>query len=104
MKLSARDQIRELCRLIEEDQFGVVEGCRQIVARLAPLNEADRSSPDLAVIVAVESETDSFPIGAGRAAWSKEALEPLDQERRAYLAKVSTVVKEACGRLRRSLR
>ena len=104
MTICARDQLRELCRLIEEDQLGVVEGCREIVARLAARSEADRSSPDLAVIVAVESETDSFPIGAARAAWSKEALELLDPELSAYLAEVAAAVKEACGRLRRSLR
>ena len=92
---SVRERRRELCRLIEEDQLGVVEGCRQIVALLAELGEDDRGSPDLGVIIVVESDTSSSPIGAARALWSEDALKQKDRD----LAEVSMAVKEACRRL-----
>lgn len=66
---------------------------------LSGLDEGLRDSEAVPVLVAVESETDAFPVGEQRQVWSAEALKERDTELEAFLSKVRKDVEESCRTL-----
>jgi len=64
---------------LQAGRIGVTEGCRNIVALRAALGEEKNEL--FKPFVAVDSETDHFPLGEVRNGWSAVALDREDKER-----------------------
>jgi hypothetical protein len=62
-------------------RVGITEACRKVVAIRAAVGE--EANELFHPFVAVDSETDAFPLGEVRATWSETALARVDDERRA---------------------
>jgi hypothetical protein len=76
------DQWKLLIQVLEELQagdLGVTHGCRNVVALRAALGEEKNEL--FTPFVAVDSETDHFPLGEVRNSWSAVALDREDKER-----------------------
>lgn len=78
---------------------GIIEACRSMVPMLSEVDEPLRSSEAVLVLIAVESETDEFPVGPQRQHWAADILRERDHERDAYLAKVRKDVEDSCRTL-----
>jgi len=59
--------------------MGVVEASREVCAARAALDQETNSL--FTPFVAIESETDKYPLGAVRELWASEAIKQYDQER-----------------------
>ena len=78
-------QWEEHCRTIRaraldliEGRLGVIEAAR-VIAKLGYWTSL-REDPDVAAFVAIDSETDSLPLGEVRKLWADHALVRLDAE------------------------
>jgi len=89
-----------LVQLLEDLQagrIGITEGCRSVVALRSVLGQ---ETSDLFVsFVAVDSETDHFPLGQSRSGWSPSALEREDKERLACEQFHAKSIGEAASKL-----
>src|SRR5262245_7042336 len=75
-------QWKSLIQVLEELQggrIGITQGCRNVVALRAALGEEKNAL--FTPFVAVDSETDHFPLGEVRNSWSVAALNREDKER-----------------------
>ena len=81
----------------QNEQLGVTEASRKVVALRDSLGEL--SNPLFNTFVAVESETDTFPIGDVRQRWSAAALSRMDAEREATERHYRPYMLEECGAL-----
>lgn len=95
----SRQAIVALAKRIISGELDPVSGCRAIVQRQWDLSEVDRKNDDFAILAAIESETDHFPLGAARARWSQAALEEQDRTRVAYSERNAKYAVSACSRL-----
>ena len=90
----ARQEIACVALGILNGSVDLLAGCRSLV-RLRI--EADAPpSPAFDSIIGVESETDDFPLGDQRTAYSSELLARLDSEVSTYLDEVRPDVLQAC--------
>jgi hypothetical protein len=78
-------------------RLGVTEASRKVVAVRDALGEL--SNPIFDTFVAVESETDAFPIGDVRQRWSSAALSRMDAEREATEEHYRPFMLEKCEAL-----
>lgn len=79
---------REVAKLVTEVLAGRLDplvGCRALVRRQAEVPEPVRASLHFSVLVGIESETDTFPLGEERKRWASEALAHADDERDEYV-------------------
>jgi hypothetical protein len=94
------DQWKLLVQVLEElrsGRVGITEGCRNVVGLRSALNQ--ETNELFLPFVAVESETDHFPLGDIRARWSPIALEREDKERQACEQFYAAAVAEATEKL-----
>ena len=94
---SYEDRIVDLAQRMLSGDVGLVEGSRQLVYVFGQLDERDEDL--LAPIIAVESETEDFPLGEARNHWSEEALKRKDAEVADYLREVKVKILGACEAL-----
>lgn len=90
-----REQIAAVAAKLVQNNVDLLDGCRSIVQLRGGLSEADRSDPDLLILVAVESELDDIPTGSARDHWEPYALVQKDQEAAEYLQSVREEVMRA---------
>jgi hypothetical protein len=93
----ARQRVAQIAREMLTGMTDLVSGCRSIL--LLRHNIGVTESPALDTISAIESETDDYPIGPAREAYSAELLKRLDAEIAEYLNRVRSVLLEACKEL-----
>jgi hypothetical protein len=91
--------IVEAARQILAGRLDPLEGCRLIVRSRAGLTDVERNDPNLVVLVAIESETDQFPLGEVRQRWNAVALVEQDRQRQEYLSRNDHHLREACQAL-----
>jgi len=94
----ARTRIGELARLILDDELSYIEGARSIW-RLGTPGKLSERDADLAVFLAIDSETDALPVGAEFTLWNHEALEKLQPEIELAEAWAKKVGQTACENL-----
>ena len=73
-----RERVKELAKAVLDGRTTILEAVRQLVSLAhtdAIANEADRT-----LIIAIESETDSLPIGEVRKLWAPDALQAKQPE------------------------
>ena len=75
----ARRKIAEAARDMLNGALSFIEGARLICSLRGRAEVAD-FDPDIVVFVAIESETDTLPIGDARQHWAPEALAKLQPE------------------------
>lgn len=97
----ARRTALECARRMLNGGITLIEGCRCLVSLRAeaeiPISEA------LRVLIAVESETDDFPIGTKRLLYAPEHLERLDASVSRYLNEVRPAIMDACREIIREI-
>ena len=74
-----RERMAKLAANILSGETSVVAGARQMVYFIHQ-SGLPQFDPDLTIFIAVESESDSLPLGAARQYWAAEALERADRE------------------------
>jgi hypothetical protein len=77
MKQKAR--ALEIANGVLANQVGIIEGAREL-AHLRWQVTDDEFDPDFIPFIAVDSETDAFPIGKERAYWASSVLVEKDRE------------------------
>ena len=75
----ARREITEAARGMLSGALSFIEGAR-LICRLRRCAELADFDPDIVAFIAIESETDTLPIGDARQHWAPEALEKLQPE------------------------
>ena len=95
---TAEDELLEVARQIIAGEVGLIEGVRVIV-RLQSEIGAGRLDEDFVPFVAVDSETDSLPIGSARELWDSKALLSQDAEINKAEAIYSKTIRDACKKL-----
>ena len=90
----ARKAIIEIAQGMLDGSVELLAGCRRLV-RLR-IEAAASVSPAFNAITGVESETDDYPLGEGRNAFSAELLAKLDSEVSTYLSEVRPAVLQSC--------
>lgn len=70
---SVRGRVAAIAHSMIKGDVEFLEGAIEL-ASLHHEAEVDENDPDFMAFVLIASETDSLPIGASRALWSKEAL------------------------------
>lgn len=81
----------------------LVEGCREMVRLLGGLHPKLAGSEAALIFVAVESETDTHPVGDARLHWNADTLRERDAELDGYLDSVRGAVLDACRDFERRL-
>ena len=97
MRNNAQKSALRIAMAILNGDLEMIEGCRKLTRQLS--DAGLRSDPDALVIIAVESETDHFPIGAERDNWDPSALALKDAELKAYIDGARPFVSAACHAL-----
>jgi len=98
---SARRTALEIACGMRDGRIQLIDGCRSLVQLRA---DADiPPSKALDVVVAVESETDDYPVGSGRSGYAPELLARLDAEVSKYLSDMRPVLMEACREIIREI-
>lgn len=87
-------RLLETAKAVLDGNLGIVEGCRQLAGLGAVLDQPLPSSFD--VLIAVDSETDDYPLGPVRDRYSVEALVRIDDEVERYVHSVRPAVLAAC--------
>jgi hypothetical protein len=94
------DQWKLLVQVLEDLRSGrvaITEGCRNVVGLRNALNQEKNEL--FLPFVAIDSETDHFPLGDVRARWSPSALEREDKERFACEQSYAAAIADATDRL-----
>jgi hypothetical protein len=92
-----RKRAKELAKAVLDGRTTILEAVRELVSLAhtdAIANEADRT-----LIIAIESETDSLPIGEVRKLWAPDALQAKQPEIERAEALWKTEFLEACKRI-----
>jgi hypothetical protein len=77
--VQTRTKIAETAQTMLDDKLSYIEGCRLICDLLRPAR-LERLEAPFVVFVAVESETDTVPMGEVRERWHPEAKVRLAQD------------------------
>ncbi len=93
-------EIGRLARDMLSGKLSYIEGAPPIW-RLASSARLDDNDPDLRTIVAIDSETDDFPIGAVRELWDPQALQKMQPDFDRAEKWAQEVGREACESLAR---
>jgi hypothetical protein len=94
------DQWKLLLQVLDDlrdRRIGITEGCRNVAGLRHALGEENNEL--FLPFVAVDSETDHFPLGDVRARWSPSALERVDKERLACEQFYAATISEAIDKL-----
>ena len=78
-------ELMRVCRSVVDGEIEIVEAARLLVPLLRQCRIDDENA---SVIVAVESETDDYPLGSERERWDREVLRQRDTSRLAYVAQI----------------
>ncbi len=92
----SKREIAAIAKKVLAREIEPIEGCRSMVKLQQSLDAASRSDPDFLTIVAIESETDHFVLGAERKNWESQALNDLDRKRQEYLQRNQGYLHDAC--------
>ena len=92
----ASNEIVKTARALLDGDTGVVPAIRIIVPLLRNVRPEVGSSEEALALVAVESETDEFPLGEQRSLWAAAALAQQDEELEHYMREVRADVEKAC--------
>ena len=91
---AARNELVNVAAAMIAGTMNLIEGVRRITSlRYAVENPDDEV---FFPIIAVDSETDHFPIGTARAECAPEYLRRIDQEIEKYLADAKPAILSAC--------
>ena len=85
----ARAKALTNARAMLSGTLSLVEGCRDMVRLLGELDPELAESEAALTFVAVESETDEYPVGEARTQWNSEALRKRDAELQTYVQSVN---------------
>jgi len=98
---TAREEILRIAGAMLSGEIDLIVGSRKICELRYVIGEPD--NPVFNPIIGFESETDDYPLGPIRARFSKDYLQKLDQEIRAYVERARPGVLVACKRIIESL-
>src|SRR5262245_62100714 len=90
----ALKEIADVAQGMLNGSVELLAGCRKLV-RLR-IDAAAPASPAFNAITGVESETDDYPLGEKRNAYSAELLDKLDSDVSTYLDEVRPAVLQSC--------
>ena len=96
---SLRRTVVEVASGVLDGNLGIIEAVRRLVFLSNQLG-IGHEEPFLS-LSGIDSETDTFPVGATRSLWSAPALARDDAARKAYEDDVRVEVREACELLLR---
>ena len=99
---SLRRTVVEVASGVLDGSLGIIEAVRRLVFLSSQLG-IGHEEPFLS-LSGIDSETDTFPVGAARSLWSEPALAREDAARKAYEDEVRVEVREACELLLRRFR
>lgn len=94
MTSDARQEIVDLCTLMINNDIDLIAGCRKLTSLCEQVDEGENEI--FFPIVAIESETDHFPIGTMRENCSENFLNKADKEMAEYLREVSPDIISYC--------
>lgn len=77
--VQSRTEIADTAQAMLDGKLAYIEGCRLICSLLEPAR-LERLEKPFVVFVAVESETDTVPIGGARERWHPDAKHRLAQD------------------------
>ncbi|MGH7786559.1 MAG: DUF2489 domain-containing protein [Candidatus Binatia bacterium] len=85
MGMTTNAEVRDRAKVVEvaqamlDGELGIIEGARRLNDLRATL-EIYHLAEDFVGVVAIDSETDTLPIGESRTLWNEEALIQKDRE------------------------
>jgi hypothetical protein len=88
----------EVARAIIDGKIGIIEGSRALVAIRHEVTD-ELADSDFLPFIAVESETDTLPVGNVRQHWAKDALANEDIKINKYENEMRDMIIAACERL-----
>ena len=93
----ARVEIVAVAKSMVSGEMPLIEGARRLcdLRHRIGASDSDLFNP----IMGFESETDDYPTGSQRQAYSKEALAAMDDEMAAYLTEARPAVVRACNQI-----
>ncbi len=94
MTSDKRQEIVELCTLMIDNDIDLIEGCRKLTSLCEQVDDGENEI--FFPIVAIESETDHFPIGSMRENCSESFLNRADEEMAEYLREVKPDIISSC--------
>ncbi|AOZ04637.1 hypothetical protein BKK80_01350 [Cupriavidus malaysiensis] len=89
-----RHELIVLANSMLAGELNLIEGVRQICALRFAVEDPENEV--FLVIRGIDSETDTFPLGAMRANCSPEYLSRMDNEMQRYLSEAQVDILEAC--------
>jgi len=95
---SVREQIVSTAQSMLNGQLSFLIGSRRLASLRHDTNAAVNDA-DFSVFVAIDSETDAFPLGAVREHWDQDALVKLEPEIQKAELWATTVGADACKSL-----
>jgi Protein of unknown function (DUF2489) len=90
-------EVVDVARRMLDGSVGIVEGARSLVALSSRVRAEE--DPDFLVFVAIDSETDHFPIGDVRGHWNRDALAREDATRSQFEEESKQEAQDACRKL-----
>jgi hypothetical protein len=98
---AARRTALEVARRMLDGKISLIEGCRNVVqlsrdAEIPPSEALD-------TFIAVESETDDYPVGSVRSEYAPQLLERLDTQVSRYLTEERPGIIKACREIIREI-
>lgn len=90
----SRKRLIKVLEKIIADEINLIEGARIIVSLRVRVNLDDSNL--FHFFIAIDSETDHFPLGKVRQNWNKEALSKMDAEMDQYILKTINEAKKVC--------
>lgn len=100
-RLALQQQITEAARELLSGNISITEATRRIMGPAYELGNAVEEP--FATFLAIDSETDAFPLGNVRDLWSSSGLQRQDAERARYETAVRERALEACREILRRL-
>ena len=94
---TVRAQVVSTAIKMVSGEMPLIEGARTLCSLRHEVSGSNSNLFD--PIVGFESETDDYPLGAQRQAYSRQSLIAMDREMAEYLAKVRPVIVQACREL-----
>jgi hypothetical protein len=93
VKVDAITRARQVAKRVLQDHYDPLLACRDIMDISNGLSAVPREV--MLVFETVESEVDTYPIGAEREYWAEDALRALDVKAEHYRARVRSEVEHA---------
>ena len=95
-----RQELIDVARAMLDGKMHLIEGVRKMASLRYDIGEPD--DPIFHPILAIDSETDRFPLGQVRERYAPDALARIDQEMDRYLADARDDILSACKQIVRA--